>query len=107
MPLRLKSRVMVQKDLSLVAYPNVREAILESEVEFGNEAVVMLSDRGNIFELNVIGALMLELIEQEMTPAEIISQVVAIFEIDAGSAKADFEAFVGEMCDRGLLVSRE
>lgn len=59
---------------------------------------------GRYYGLGPVGGFVWECLEEEPTVAELIEQVVKVFEVDEETATADMMEFLAEMTDSGLMV---
>lgn len=71
---------------------------------FDDGVVVVRSDTGAFFELNVVAARIWELICAGDEVRDIEATLVSEFEVDAATASTDVERLLGELTDRGLLA---
>jgi len=58
---------------------------------------------GRYYGLGPVGGLVWECLEEEPTVAELIQQVVEVFDIDEETATTDMMEFLAEMLDGGLM----
>ena len=60
---------------------------------------------GRYYGLGPVGGLVWECLEEEATVADLVQQVVKVFDIDEEAATADMMEFLGEMLGSELIVA--
>ncbi len=70
------------------------------------EAVLLDLASGTYFGLNEVGSEIWKILGAGATVGETINQIVAQFEVDAGTARRDLEELLGELRSRGLVELR-
>ncbi|MCW3838135.1 PqqD family protein [Sphingomonas canadensis] len=75
--------------------------------ELGDELMMMNIERGIYVGLNAMGAHIWRLIEAPRAVGDICAALVDAFEVDAGTCRAEVEAFVDKMEARGLVTVEE
>jgi orotate phosphoribosyltransferase-like protein len=73
--------------------------------EIDDEVVALDGETATYLSANASGRLLWRSLSEGTTREELVSCLVAEFEIDAHRAEADVDAFVGELSKRGLLES--
>ena len=69
------------------------------------DAVVLISLATNrIYELNVTGARLWELMSSESSADNMIAQLVREFDVTPDAAKAEFEALMTQLRKEGLII---
>lgn len=71
--------------------------------EMGDETVILDIVSGNYFQLNRSGARLWELIESPIAFAALCDKVMAAFDIDGTTCRADVTEFVQTMRGQGLV----
>ena len=69
--------------------------------------VVLDIDHGRMFSLNASGSAIFQLLEQQRTDDEIVSELVERFGITGDIARADLADFRRSLRDYSLFMSRE
>ncbi len=64
-------------------------------------------DMENIFVLNPLGDFIWKRLDGKRTLAAIVADIVAEFDVEVGQADADFNEFVAQLADRGLVEEVE
>lgn len=65
-------------------------------------AFILLDSR--MVSLNETGTFLWDLFHRRRSVATAAAKLTAQFEVDAARARKDVDAFVAQMCDKGLLV---
>ena len=71
----------------------------------GDETILLDLQSGTYFTLNRVGSVIWQALQDGPSIDELTADVVAGFEIDAPTARADVAEFLGEMATQGLLGS--
>lgn len=71
----------------------------------GDEAVLVLPQRGQVKVLNQVGAFLWELLDGQHSVADLIEQLCQSYEVDEQTAQADILAFLKDLETRDLLAS--
>jgi len=71
--------------------------------EIDDEVVALDVETATYLSANASGRLLWRSLSQGATREELVSCLVAEFEIDAERAGADVDAFIGDLSQRGLL----
>ena len=79
-----------------------RDHLLESDVH--GEVVALDVDKGQCYGLNSVGSEIWRLLERETSVAEICAELVARYEVDPATCRADVFRLVGELNDEGLVT---
>lgn len=74
--------------------------------ELEGEAVILHLGAGVYYGLDPVGAHVWSLLEREHTVAELVDAVVAAYQVDADTARADLVDLLGQMASRGLVTLR-
>src|SRR5262249_18299724 len=68
------------------------------------DGLVILDVRGGVLlAANPIGARIWQLVEREVAPLDIAREIAAAYDVPLDRARADVEAFVRALADRGLV----
>jgi hypothetical protein len=96
-----------QRSLSLLAFSSVPEALRQpgAATPPPTEAVMMLSNHGELFQLNLVAAFVWDLLDGATTIDQLAAQVTEVFEVDGDRARADVEALLGRLDELGLLAA--
>jgi hypothetical protein len=70
------------------------------------EAVILSLDTKVLRGLNAVGSRVWELIDGRRSVDEIVDVIAREFATERATAAADVDAFVKELCDRGLVTVR-
>ena len=73
--------------------------------EIDDEVVALDVETATYLSANASGLLLWRSLSDGATREELVSRLVAEFEIDEERAGADVDAFIGELSQRGLLES--
>ena len=88
-------------DTPLRPSPDVRASITD-------DGLVLLDLSGGlVLSSNVVGGRIWQLIEQQRTPTTIAQQLVAEYAIPLERARADVDAFIASLRERGLVGERQ
>jgi hypothetical protein len=71
--------------------------------ELDGEAVILHLDSGTYFGLDHIGTRVWQLIEAHGSLERVIADLLTEYEVEAGQLRADVEALVSSMVDKGLI----
>jgi hypothetical protein len=84
----------------------IKEGFLLREVA-GNYIVIAAGDEGlnfnNIITVNELGAIIWRGIEDEKTKEQIIEEILLEYDIDKETAAKDFDEFIGQLTDAGVI----
>lgn len=72
---------------------------------FDGETVVVDLQRGDYYALNRVGARLWEGLVAAQTPREIAATLQSELDVDPDRLMSDLMALVGELLERGLLIS--
>ncbi len=102
---KTSTRLMVQCSMAFANYPSVFAALSDPNFEFpsSDDIAMMLSKRGEMFELNLLGAFVWELMDGTKTIDTISSEIVKIFSIDKQTAYSDLAILIENMLELGVL----
>ncbi len=67
------------------------------------EAVLIDIDKGEVFQLNDVGALIWQTMDGNITVNGLINEVCARFDVDRDKASLDVFEFIDELCRRGAV----
>ena len=67
--------------------------------------VVLDLQRGKLFRVNVVGAKVLDLLEQGKSPAQIAEKLSAEFQIALSDAEADVREFLASLETQGVIAA--
>ncbi len=70
----------------------------------GGEAFIITASDSKIHSLNAVGTFVFECCDGKTELAEIVRSVVAEFEVDEAQARADVQAFLASLEQRGMVV---
>jgi len=85
--------------MSLALHRDVRYRLLL------NEAVVIRQDAAEVLGLNLVGARILELIDDGLAESEILERLVQEFDVAPEELHADVRAFIAELIELGIVES--
>ena len=97
---RSRGRYYQQVDLATRACASSNE--VSSRV--GDEAAILDLDAGVYYALDPVGARIFELLQQPARLGDVLSTLLAEYEIDEETARGDLLAFVGDLQDKRLVV---
>lgn len=105
-PLSRRPDLRQQRSLSLLGYGSIPEALRCPEVVAppATEGVMMLSNHGELFQLNLVAGFMWDLIDGSRTADDLVAEVTDMFDIDEERARADVGGLLRRLDDLGLLV---
>lgn len=73
----------------------------------GDETVILDLARGLYYELDLVGTLVWELVQEPVAIASVCRAVSEAFGIDAAQAEQDMLPFLNDLASQGLLTVRE
>jgi PqqD family protein of HPr-rel-A system len=79
----------------------VNESVVYAELD--DEAVLLDVETGVYFGLNAIGTQIWNALQQGASPAEIVRQVLAEYEVEPPALQADVAEFLATLQARGLI----
>lgn len=69
------------------------------------DGLVLLDVRGGLLlAANPIGARIWQLVERDVAPIEIAREIASVYDVPLDRARADVDAFVRALADRGLVT---
>lgn len=74
--------------------------------ELDGEAVLLDLRSGKYFGLNGTGARIWACMKEGLDEGHVVQRLVSAFEVDADRARADVEAFIDSLVERGLIKVR-
>ena len=80
----------------------LRDSGLSSR-KVGNEVVILDFDSSRYLTISGSGVLLFELLREEHDRDELVSALLATFEVDPDTARRDVDAFIADLSDAGLL----
>ena len=83
--------------MSLSLRPDVRYRLLL------NEAVVIRQDAAEVLGLNLVGARVLELIDEGLSESTILERLLQEFDVTPRQLQADVRDFIAELRDLGVI----
>jgi GeoRSP system PqqD family protein len=81
--------------------PKSRDGLAERVID--GEAVIVNAHGGEILVLNEVGAEIWHLLDGQHDVDAIVAHVLASFEVDEGTARADVREFLDSLATRGAL----
>jgi hypothetical protein len=95
-----------QRSLTMLGYGSIPEALRQPDTVAppATEAVMMLSNHGELFQLNLVAGFVWDLIDGSNTTDELVAEVTEVFDVDDARAQGDVRALLRRMDDLGLLV---
>ena len=72
-----------------------------------DEAVVLDLDDGQYYGLNSVGTRLWQLLSQGASLSAICNALVAEFEVGRDEVRADVDAFLAELIEKGLVILEE
>lgn len=70
----------------------------------GDELVLLDYDRGVYFGLDIVGAHVWRLIEEQRPVASIVDELLDEFDVERDTLAVDVERLIGELIERGLVT---
>jgi len=99
--------VLDQPDARLIDYPSVADAA-RSDLELdANEPVLILSDKGRLYELNLVAAVLWEALAHKATAPELTALVTDVFDIDEAAARHDVMECLTDMRHNSLVTGHD
>lgn len=97
--------LMVQHSIVFADYPTVIVALSDPSFNFSSldDMAMMVSKRGELFELNLLGAFVWELMNGTHTIDAIENSIMDIFSIDKHSAHRDLVKLIETMVELDLV----
>jgi hypothetical protein len=87
--------------VSLDSYPVPNAGVVGRIVD--GEAVLVLSEQGQVKVLNEVGARIWTLADGTRTLRDIAAAICAEYDVDPAQAEADVLEFVGQLAERGIV----
>ena len=105
-PLSRRLDLRQQRSLSLLGYGSIPEALRRPDVVAppASEAVMMLSNHGELFQLNLVAGFVWDLIDGSHTADDLVAEVTDVFDVDMERAQGDVGELLRRLDDLGLLV---
>lgn len=105
MSYRIEPGVIRQVDIRLHGYVSSEAALDDlADTISPDEAVGILSFRGELYELNSVGLLLWDQLVEGRTTGELAAYVADRYDLDADTAGVDVAAFVQSMTAIGVLT---
>jgi hypothetical protein len=89
------------ENIKILKTPGIVSTIMDSEM------VLLNVDTGEYFVLNKVGALIWDLLENSLKGSEIVGAITDKFEVTAERAESDYQAFLSELQEKGLVSVSE
>lgn len=104
---RRRQDILIQRDVAFAAYGDVVRAIADQEFSppEPTEIIMMLSDHGRLFHLNVVASYVWDLLDGSRSTAQIVDAVADTFAVSRVQACADVEALISELGVHGLVLA--
>jgi hypothetical protein len=85
--------------MAFANYSSVLVALSDPDFQLSSfdDVAMMISKRGEIFELNLLGAFVWELMNQAKTINVILDEIVQMFNVERSVAYQDLEKLIGDM----------
>jgi hypothetical protein len=90
---------MLDQNKTLVRHPEVVGEIVDGE------AVLLLPHTGTVVVLNEVGRTIWELLDGVRPLNEIVTHIVAAYEVSAAQAQTDTFSFLDNLLARGLVLT--
>lgn len=107
----LAKRVMIQRDLNIPEDKTIKEVLLEDlpqwKPENASNTVMVLGFSGNMFELNLIGALIFEHIEENHDVKTLINFLSEYFNKNPIEIEKDIIEFINDALKSGLILEKK
>ena len=91
---------MINLDAHIIKNDNIPWRLIE------NEAVLVDVKRGNVMQMNEVGAFIWDNIDGKNTAGQIIDKVCSEFEVDKDKAKEDSLEFLNELIKREIVKEK-
>lgn len=93
-----KPGILLQRDIAFLDFQSIRDALSSSELLADpTETVMILSDAGQMYELNLVGAFIWEMLDGSHSIEEIADSVSEAFDVPGDIANSDTIALVTEL----------
>lgn len=105
----IRGDLLIQRDLLLEDYPTIDGAIRDENFTLpeSDEAVLLVSDRGKLFEFNLVAAFIFEKLRSGASKDEIVNGIVEHFDVGPCIAESDFDGFVRFLKAVSLATEKE
>jgi len=70
---------------------------------YDGEAVILLAEDSTLNTLNAVGTLIWEGADGKTPVSALVSRICEEFDVEPAEAERDVTAFIGKLCQRGLL----
>jgi len=71
----------------------------------GGEGVVVRQTAGEVLVLNEVGVRVLDLLAAETSVANVVTALIAEYEVDQATAESDVSRYIQELLDAGIIES--
>jgi hypothetical protein len=98
--------VLVQRDISIVEFDSVEAALSSPEFDLPDprDTAMLVSNRGQMYELNFSGALVWESLDGKKTPGDLAKLVAETFDVEPVQAERDVQNLIADLERIGLVV---
>lgn len=98
-----------QRAMAFAGYESLSDALADRNLTAPppEDFAVMLSNHGEMFQLNLVGAYVWEKIDGTRSVGEIVDLVHATFRVDWERAKSDVTSLINRLDELGLVLSAE
>lgn len=102
---KISTGLMVQCSMAFANYPSVLDALSDPNFEFpsSDNIAMMVCKQGEMFELNLLGAFVWELMDGTKTIDTILDKIVNMFSIEKQTAYSDLAILIENMIELGVL----
>lgn len=99
-----KQRVLEQRDIRLVDYTDITKAARDPRLSVdASDTAILLSRNGELFELNMIAAMIWEHLAAPHTVEELAERVGEHFDADLDKVMTDVTELLTELMSMGLI----
>lgn len=90
--------IIEQKDIRLAKYDSILDAIKDKNFDLEPDSTILvLSLKGKMFEINLIGSIIWECLKKHYSFGKIIPIISNYFEADPNMVKKDYDIFIKEL----------
>ena len=101
----IRMDLRTQLTMPIAKYKNVREAVIAGLGGLkADDPAMLLSKHGELMELNVVAAFVLEMLDGHHSQKDMVSALIENFKVDARTASADLVELMEEFAKLGVLA---
>ena len=101
--------LIVQRSMAFFGYDSIAAALANADFDAGpdDDAAMLVSDHGQLFELNLAGAFVWEHMDGKRSIVDVADRVAEAFDVPPDKARRDIEVLLEEYERLGLVRRAE